>query len=669
MQQDLQQNIPQNVPQNSDPQPRWHPHLWHPTTQVATAPVPLRAVAGRGALLQLDDGRTLIDAISSWWVTLHGHAEASIAAAVSAQCQALEQVIFADFSHAPAERLAERLSALAGLERLFFSDNGSTAVEVALKIAWQWWHNQGAERRQLIAFEGAYHGDTVGAMAVGARSLFTTPFDPWLFSVARVDWPHTCWHDATVEGREQAALEALERALAVPTAAVILEPLIQGASGMAMVRPAFLQAVQERVRASGALLIADEVMTGFGRSGALFACQRAGLQPDLMALSKGLTGGFLPMGVTLASERLYQGFISNDPLATFFHGHSFTANPLGCAAALASLDLLEALPGALPQLRGSPPAAAGGPQPPAAGATPPLPRHRGGLRRGRGPAGLPQRGGAPDSAPLPGRGGVRASPRQRGVPVAAALPRRGPAGALLQRPGLSPRSALRPSRTRYWGVPAAESRDAPIPREHREGGRVEQQLGAGRRRQPQPAGGEHPQQVAVGEQRHRPLGRPRPGDQPIRPAGHRLGGFALRAAVPEHQPVRLLGMDLVCGEPLIAPVVPLLQVGVEHRPLRQSRQGTGLAGALQRAAEHQGEGSPHQGRLQLARLGFPARGERQVGAAGVLAREAPGRLAVAHQQQVMGWRSRGGHRLGACGGGDGQESPGDRIITAVFPIT
>lgn len=344
MQQDLQQNIPQNVPQNSGPQPRWHPHLWHPTTQVATAPVPLRAVAGHGALLQLDDGRTLIDAISSWWVTLHGHAEASIAAAVSAQCQALEQVIFADFSHAPAERLAERLSALAGLERLFFSDNGSTAVEVALKIAWQWWHNQGAERRQLIAFEGAYHGDTVGAMAVGARSLFTTPFDPWLFSVARVDWPHTCWHDATVECREQAALEALERALAVPTAAVILEPLIQGASGMAMVRPAFLQAVQERVRASGALLIADEVMTGFGRSGALFACQRAGLQPDLMALSKGLTGGFLPMGVTLASERLYQGFISNDPLATFFHGHSFTANPLGCAAALASLDLLEVRP-------------------------------------------------------------------------------------------------------------------------------------------------------------------------------------------------------------------------------------------------------------------------------------------------------------------------------------
>ncbi|SBO42833.1 adenosylmethionine--8-amino-7-oxononanoate transaminase [Cyanobium sp. NIES-981] len=326
------------------PPPGWHPHLWHPTTQVALAAPPMRAVQGRGAILQLEDGRRLIDAISSWWVTLHGHAEPSIAAAIAAQAHQLEQVIFANFSHPPAERLAERLSALSGLERLFFSDNGSTAVEVALKIAWQWWRNRGERRDQLIAFEGAYHGDTVGAMAVGARSLFSAPFEPWLFSVARVSWPQCSWEEPAPERQEQAALAALEQALTLPTAAVILEPLIQGASGMAMVRPGFLQAVQERVRAAGALLIADEVMTGFGRTGALFACRRAGLQPDLMALSKGLTGGFLPMGVTLASERLYQGFISEDPTATFFHGHSFTANPLGCAAALASLDLLEAAP-------------------------------------------------------------------------------------------------------------------------------------------------------------------------------------------------------------------------------------------------------------------------------------------------------------------------------------
>ena len=322
----------------------WHPHLWHPTTQVAVAPEPLRVVGGRGSLLELEDGRQLIDAISSWWVTLHGHAEPSIAAAIGRQAQQLEQVIFANFSHPPAEQLATRLSALTGLERLFFSDNGSTAVEVALKIAWQWWRNQGSERRQLIAFEGAYHGDTFGAMALGDRSIFTAPYDDLLFDVARIPWPHTHWGDGGLEQREAEALAQLDRALQTPTAALIVEPLIQGASGMRLVRAGFLRAVQERLRASGALLIADEVMTGFGRTGALFASQRAQLQPDLVALSKGLTGGFLPMGVTLASERLYRGFISDTPAHTFFHGHSFTANPLGCAAALASLDLLQRNP-------------------------------------------------------------------------------------------------------------------------------------------------------------------------------------------------------------------------------------------------------------------------------------------------------------------------------------
>ncbi|MBM5800649.1 MAG: adenosylmethionine--8-amino-7-oxononanoate transaminase [Cyanobacteria bacterium K_DeepCast_35m_m2_023] len=322
----------------------WHPHLWHPTTQVASAPVPLQVRSARGAELELADGRRLIDAISSWWVTLHGHAEPSIAAAIARQAQQLEQVIFANFSHQPAEQLATRLAALTPLDRVFFSDNGSTAVEVALKIAWQWWCNQGQTRRQIIAFEGAYHGDTFGAMALGDRSIFTEPYEPLLFDVVRVAWPHTHWHDETVVAREQQALAQLERALDTPTAAVIVEPLVQGASGMRLVRPAFVRAVAERVKSAGSLLIADEVMTGFGRTGALFACQRAGLRPDLMALSKGLTGGFLPMGVTLATEQLYQGFISQDPSHTFFHGHSFTANPLGCAAALASLDLLQQQP-------------------------------------------------------------------------------------------------------------------------------------------------------------------------------------------------------------------------------------------------------------------------------------------------------------------------------------
>ena len=322
----------------------WHPNLWHPFTQQATAEPPLRAVRGYGALVELDDGRQLIDAISSWWVTLHGHGEPSIAAAIASQASTLEQVGFSDFRHPAAETLGERLSAASGLERLFFSDNGSTAVEVALKIAWQWWINRGSPRQQLIAFDGAYHGDTFGAMAVGARSLFSAPFDPLLFEVARAPWPATWWGDGDVEPRERQALATLEALLEVPTAAVILEPLVQGAGGMAMVRPEFLRQVERRVKQAGALLIADEVMIGLGRSGSLFASQHAGIRPDLMALSKGLTGGFLPMGVTLASERIHAGFIGSDPGLTLYHGHSYTANPLGCAAALASLDLLEAQP-------------------------------------------------------------------------------------------------------------------------------------------------------------------------------------------------------------------------------------------------------------------------------------------------------------------------------------
>ena len=338
--------------------PGWHPHLWHPFNQPGRGPAPLAVRRGQGIWLELDDGRRLIDGISSWWVTLHGHGEPRVAAAIAVQALELEQVIFANFRHRPAELLAERLCALwpagpngePGLNRLFFSDNGSTAVEVALKIAWQHWQRLDPQRHQIIAFEGAYHGDTFGAMAVGARGLFSAPFEPLLFAVARAPWPSTWWADNSIEQREAAALAVLEQLLETPTAAVILEPLLQGAGGMALVRPAFLGAVQERVRAAGALLIADEVLTGFGRSGELFACRRAGLYPDLVALSKGLTGGFLPMGGTLATEALYEGFVGPEAERTFFHGHSFTANPLGCAAANASLTLLEEFPQRYQQL-------------------------------------------------------------------------------------------------------------------------------------------------------------------------------------------------------------------------------------------------------------------------------------------------------------------------------
>ena len=321
-----------------------HPNLWPPFTQLATAALPQRIVSGKGSLLYREHGEPLIDAISSWWVTLHGHGHPVMAAAIAEQAHRLEQVIFADFTHEPAERLGERLSVITGLERLFFSDNGSTAVEVALKIACQWWHNQGQPRQQIIAFDGAYHGDTFGAMAVGERNLFSEPFEQKLFPVARVPWPSTWWGDEAVVEKEDAALQVLDQLLETQTAAVILEPLLQGAGGMAMVRPEFVRAVAQRVQDSNVLLIADEVLTGFGRTGDWFACHRAGIQPDLMALSKGLTGGCLPMGVTMASERIFQGFVGQDPALTLWHGHSFTANPLGCAAANASLDLLEANP-------------------------------------------------------------------------------------------------------------------------------------------------------------------------------------------------------------------------------------------------------------------------------------------------------------------------------------
>ena len=323
---------------------KWHPNLWPPFTQIASSEYPQRVISGNGALLLREDAPPLIDAISSWWVTLHGHANPYIAEAISQQAKQLEQVIFADFIHPQAERLAKRLSDLIGLERAFFSDNGSTAVEVAIKIACQWWHNQGQSRRQIIAFEGAYHGDTFGAMAVGERNIFNAPFEKMLFPVSRVPWPSTWWGDEDVEEKENDALNKLEKLLEEPTIAVILEPLVQGAGGMAMVRPKFLKAVENKVRQANALLIVDEVLTGFGRTGSLFAFNRAQIKPDLISLSKGLTGGFLPMGITMASKEIFEAFIGDNPNLTFWHGHSFTANPLGCAAANASLDLLEQNP-------------------------------------------------------------------------------------------------------------------------------------------------------------------------------------------------------------------------------------------------------------------------------------------------------------------------------------
>jgi adenosylmethionine-8-amino-7-oxononanoate aminotransferase len=320
-------------------------HVWHPYTQVQGAPAPVEIVSARGATLTAGDGTEYLDLISSWWVTTHGHAHPAIAAAVAEQAARLEQVIFAGFTHAPAARLAGRLSALLpeGLGRVFFSDNGSTAVEVALKMAIQYWRNRGeGSRRRLAAFSGGYHGDTLGAMSVGAGSGFFTAFEDLLFEADLLPFPAT-WHgDNEAEETEAAAVEAVRRYLDAQgeqVAAVIIEPLVQGAGGMRMCRPEFLRALEAAVREAGALLILDEVMTGFGRTGAMFACEKAGVRPDLICLSKGLTGGFLPLAATACREEIYEAFMGEGFERAFAHGHSFTANPLGCAAALASLDL------------------------------------------------------------------------------------------------------------------------------------------------------------------------------------------------------------------------------------------------------------------------------------------------------------------------------------------
>ncbi|WP_287601718.1 adenosylmethionine--8-amino-7-oxononanoate transaminase [Thiothrix sp.] len=322
-------------------------HVWHPFTQAQTAPDPIPITSAKGIRLYAEDGREFLDLISSWWVNLHGHAHSTIAAAIAKQAHTLEQVIFAGFTHQPAAQLAAELVQRlpAGLTRVFFSDDGSTAVEVALKMALQYWRNQGeAQRTRFLAFEGGYHGDTVGAMSVGRGSDFFSTYGSLLFEVGLLPYPQTWDGDADVVSKEQAALAVLDAYLAQhgeTLAGVIIEPLVQGAAGMRMCRPEFLQQLAAKLRAAGILLIFDEVMTGFGRTGAMFAAIKAQVMPDLICLSKGLTAGFLPMSVTVASEAIYAAFLGENFDRALIHGHSFTANPLGCAAALASLQVFE----------------------------------------------------------------------------------------------------------------------------------------------------------------------------------------------------------------------------------------------------------------------------------------------------------------------------------------
>jgi len=312
-----------------------HAHVWHPYTQHGISPTFTPVLRGEGATLHLADGGTLLDAISSWWVNVHGHAHPAVAAAIAEQAATLEQVIFAGFTHEPAARLAAELVEVlpAGLTRIFYSDDGSTAVEAAVKMALQLWQHRGERRPLIAALENAYHGDTFGAMSASAPSVFTAPFDGHLFEVARLPDPS--------EGDTLAALDALLEERRGELAAVIVEPLLLAAGGMRVWSEEVLGGLRERTSAAGVLLIADEVAVGFGRTGPLFACERAGISPDMMCMSKGLTGGFLPMGVTAVTDEVFQAFVSTDRRRTFFHGHSYTANPIACAAARASLRLMD----------------------------------------------------------------------------------------------------------------------------------------------------------------------------------------------------------------------------------------------------------------------------------------------------------------------------------------
>lgn len=310
-------------------------HIWHPYTQMKTADAPIAIVAGKGAELYDETGRVYIDAVASWWTNIHGHSHPYLAEKLAEQALKLEHVIFAGFTHPSAIELAERLLPLlpTGQSKVFFSDNGSTAVEVGIKMAIQYFYNQGIPRKKVIAFDLAYHGDTFGTMSVGGDLSFYHPFQDFLYQVERIPTP--------VPGQEEACLQALETHLQKgDVAAFVFEPLVLGAGGMLMYSPETLDQLMALCKKYGALCIADEVMTGFGRTGKLFATLHCQQTPDIIALSKGLTGGALPMALTTCTEAIYQAFYSDDKMKALYHGHSFTGNPLGCAVALASLDLL-----------------------------------------------------------------------------------------------------------------------------------------------------------------------------------------------------------------------------------------------------------------------------------------------------------------------------------------
>lgn len=310
--------------------------VWHPfTPQHESIPDNIFIESAEGVYLHTSDGRKIIDAISSWWVNIHGHSNPRIAKTLWEQAGKLEHVIFAGFTHQPAIKLAENLLSVLpeNIKKVFYSDNGSTANEVAIKMAIQYWHNLGIKKKKIIALEGAYHGDTFGAMAVGDRSIFTNPFADYLFEVAFIDLP-------TLKNQER-VINQFESLLQTGEVGIfIFEPLVQGAAGMRMYNPATLDLLLKLAKQHNVICIADEVFTGFYRTGKFLACKHLVEQPDIIALSKGITGGTMPLGVTVCSQKIYDAYHSPEMTKAFLHGHSYTANPLACAVANTSFEIL-----------------------------------------------------------------------------------------------------------------------------------------------------------------------------------------------------------------------------------------------------------------------------------------------------------------------------------------
>ena len=311
-------------------------HNWHPYTQHKTAPEFPAIVKGNGALLWDENGKEYIDAIASWWVNPYGHSNQVMADAIYKQLTTLEHVLFGGFTHNVAVELSEKLTQILPInqQKLFYSDNGSTAVEVAIKVALQYHYNKGVKKTKIIAFEDAFHGDTFGAMAASGISFFTEAFEGSLLEVVRIPIP--------VEGKESQTKQQLEQLLTTNEfAAFIFEPLVLGAAGMIMYSPQILDELIALCKSHNVFTIADEVMTGFGKTGKTFACDYLSLQPDMMCLSKALTGGTIPMAITTFTQEIFDGFYDDDTSKALFHGHTFTANPTGCAAALASISILQ----------------------------------------------------------------------------------------------------------------------------------------------------------------------------------------------------------------------------------------------------------------------------------------------------------------------------------------